>query len=136
MCPVFLARGEGEVLRDQQEALACRMKQVGLLNPRFADDAVMLKDADHFAIPRDDPAAAHVGGSFAFALIYYTGCSCGGLFPDAVPTSCEYEPLKQQVRMLRFIKGLNASWGRIAPLSPITGPWAARNRDWTEDDWE
>jgi len=27
MCPVFLARGEGEVLRDQQEALACRMKQ-------------------------------------------------------------------------------------------------------------
>ena len=34
--------------------------QVGLLNPRFADDAVMLKDADHFAIPRDDPAAAHV----------------------------------------------------------------------------
>ena len=77
-----------------------------------------------------------MGGSFAFALIYYTGCSCGGLFPDAVPTSCEYEPLKQQVRMLRFIKGLNASWGRIAPLSPITGPWAARNRDWTEDDWE
>ena len=110
--------------------------QVGLLNPRFADDAVMLKDADHFAIPRDDPAAAHVGGSIAFALIYYTGCSCGGLFPDAVPTSCEYEPLKQQVRMLRFIQGLNASWGRIAPLSPITGPWAARNRDWTEDDWE
>ena len=83
----------------------------------------------------DDPAAVHVGGTIAMALIYYTSC-CSG---SARPTTLDYKPLAQAVAMLRFISRV-PGWGDIAPLSPITGPRGPLNgwqepKHWTDDGW-
>lgn len=130
LCPIFLTRGGSETLSNQHAAFARTVRSLRLSNPRFKGRSPL---EEHTLA--DDPAAVHVGGTIAMALIYYTSC-CSG---RARPTTLDYKPLAQAVAMLRFISRV-PGWGDIAPLSPITGPRGPLNgwqepKHWTDDGW-